>query len=94
MIAPCAWAEQRGNVWWVRVKAVPGARQTRIAGVLGDHLKIQVSAPPEDGRANESLREILAEWAQIPASSVRLLQGHTRPRKVFELSCPHLPVLS
>ena len=48
------WREERNGRVFVRVKAVPGARQNAVTGTLGDRLKIRVSAPPEGGKANDA----------------------------------------
>ncbi|MGB9626422.1 MAG: DUF167 domain-containing protein, partial [Phycisphaerae bacterium] len=43
----------------VAVKVVPGSSRDRIMGVLGDALKIAVAAPPEKGKANQAVIEVL-----------------------------------
>jgi len=45
----------------LKVKVVPGSSRDQIAGWLGDALKIKVTAPPERGKANEAVIEILAD---------------------------------
>ena len=67
------------------VKVVPGSSRDRVAGWLGDALKVCVTAPPERGRANEAVAELLAEALCVPRSAVRLLEGATSARKVFEV---------
>lgn len=69
----------------VHVKVVPGAKRTRIAGVLGDRLKLQVAAPPEDGKANAAVISLLAEALGIDRSRVELLSGASNPRKTFRV---------
>jgi hypothetical protein len=81
-----SWANRVGEVWTVRVKAVPGSSRTRIQGALGDHLKIQVSAPPEGGKANAAIRDLLGVHFGVPASAVELQTGHTNPRKLFRIT--------
>lgn len=73
--------EQDGVVWFA-VKAVPGASRDRIVGVHGDALKVQVSAPPQGGRANERLCELLAAALGVAARDVVLTRGHGSPHKV------------
>lgn len=68
------------------VRAVPGARRERIVGVLGDALKIAVAAPPEKGRANRRIQELLAELLRIPVRSVQLLSGATSRDKRFAVT--------
>lgn len=68
----------------IRVKAVPGARRDEIASVLGDRLKIRVSAPPEGGRANAAIASLLASALGVPARNVSLVSNPRNPGKVFE----------
>jgi uncharacterized protein len=44
------------------VRAQPGARKNAVLGEHAGMLKITVTAPPQDGRANESITELLREW--------------------------------
>ena len=64
------------------VKAVPGASRDRIVGLLGEALKVQVSAAPEGGKANDRLCEVLAARLALPKHAVQVVQGHGNPRKV------------
>ncbi|NJL30609.1 MAG: DUF167 domain-containing protein [Phycisphaerales bacterium] len=77
----------------VRVKVVPGASRLRLAGLLGDRLKIQVSAPPEDGKANAALCQVLAEALQINLRQVNVVEGHTRPQKMVRIEGLRLPMV-
>lgn len=63
------------------VKVVPGASRDRIAGVLGDALKVQVAAPPEGGKANAALCELLAQALGVNARDVQVVAGAASPRK-------------
>ena len=64
----------------------PGAKKTEIAGLHGDALKIRLSAPPVDGKANEALVKFVAEALKLPKSAVNLKSGQTSRRKVLEVS--------
>jgi uncharacterized protein len=66
----------------VRLKVVPGASRTKIAGVLGDRLKVAVAAPPEGGKANEAVCALLAETFGVGKRDVQIESGHTQPQKV------------
>lgn len=63
----------------------PGARKTAFAGKYGDGWKLQVAAPPVDGKANEAIVRFLAKLAGLPASAVRIVNGITSPTKIAEL---------
>ena len=63
----------------------PGAKKTEFAGRHGDALKIRLSAPPVDGKANEALIKFVAEALKLPKSAVSLKSGQTSRRKVLEV---------
>ena len=63
------------------VWAQPGASRERIAGMMGDALKVAVSAPPEKGKANRAVEKLLAKALGLPASAVRVVGGETSRRK-------------
>ncbi len=69
----------------LKVKAVPGASRSEIVGRLGAALKIRVAAPPEGGKANREILDLLAERLGLPAASVTLVSGAASPAKVVEL---------
>ena len=59
----------------IRVHAQPGAARSRIAGVHGDALKIQVRARPVEGAANRALVDVLAEALDVRAATVSVVAG-------------------
>jgi len=63
------------------VKVVPGSSRTRIGGVLGSVLKIQVAAAPEKGKANKELTGFLSKVLGRPKSAVQVMTGATSVRK-------------
>ena len=68
------------------VQAQPGARK---AGVVGEHagrLKIAVTEPPDRGRANEAIAELLAELFDLRLAQVELKRGATSRQKQFLLT--------
>ncbi len=69
----------------VRVKAVPGAKREQIAGVLGDRLKVKVSAPAEGGKANAAICALLAAALGVKKSDVSVETGATNPEKVVRV---------
>lgn len=71
----------RSGGFALAVKVVPGASRTRIAGAYGDGIKVTVSAAPERGAANDAVVELLADTLQLPRANVRILSGHSNPRK-------------
>jgi uncharacterized protein (TIGR00251 family) len=69
----------------LQIKAVPGASRDEIVGMIGDAVKIRVTAPPERGQANAAIERLIADTLHIAYSAVRIISGHTSPRKVMEI---------
>ncbi|MEK6702793.1 MAG: DUF167 domain-containing protein [Planctomycetota bacterium] len=69
----------------IAIKAVPGSRKTQIVGPLGDRLKVKVAAPPEDGKANAAICELIAGALGLRAKQVTVVQGHSNPEKVVRV---------
>ena len=65
------------------VRAQPGARKTGVLGERNGALKVAVTAPPADGRANQALAEALREALSLKRSQVELIGGHTSRDKRF-----------
>ncbi|MHB1157117.1 MAG: DUF167 domain-containing protein [Phycisphaerales bacterium] len=65
----------------VDVKVVPNASSDQIVGLLGEALKIKVSAAPEAGRANAAVRELIARTLKIKSRNVQVVAGWTQAHK-------------
>lgn len=68
------------------VKVHPRARKNGITGAAGDALKLALSAPPVEGRANHAVIEFFADLFQIPRSSVTIASGETSRNKVVRVA--------
>jgi uncharacterized protein (TIGR00251 family) len=65
------------------VRAQPGAKKNAVLGVQAGALKVSVTAPPEDGRANDALVEVLKDYLSVKRSQIELMSGRTNRNKVF-----------
>ncbi len=69
------------------VKVVPGAKREEIVGRLsmpdGERLKVKVSAPPEDGRANEAVCVLIAARLGVSRGAVKVAAGMTQREKTL-----------
>ncbi len=63
------------------VKVVPGSSRTSIAGQLDGMIKIKISAPPEKGKANQSLIEFLAKQLGVKKNQIEIIAGSANPVK-------------
>ncbi len=71
----------------LEVRVSPGARRNAIVGFMSDGtLKVTVTAPPEDGRANAAVVALLAGALGVPAGAVSLVRGAGGRRKAVEVA--------
>ncbi len=64
------------------VRLTPRASRDGIAGWEGDVLRVRVTAPPIEGRANDALIRLLARALDVPTSRLRVVRGQTQRNKV------------
>ncbi len=70
----------------LNVKVVPGSSRDQIVGWLGDALKIRVMAPPEKGKANEAVVELLSMKLGISTDDIEVESGRSSPSKVIAVT--------
>src|SRR5579871_2083922 len=68
------------------VRVHPGARKNGVSGVHAGAVKISLTSPPVDGRANEALIAFVAEVLRIPRGRVNLVSGMTSRTKVLRVT--------
>jgi hypothetical protein len=67
------------------VKVHPRARRSAVTGRLGEAWKLDLTAPPVEGKANEECVRYLAELVGVPRARVRIVMGLTSRTKVVEI---------
>lgn len=80
-----AWYARSSDCLTLILHVQPGAKQTTIAGLHGDALKIRLAAPPIEGRANEALLRFVANTFKVPLRNVMLKQGEQSRHKRVEI---------
>ncbi|MDR2050721.1 MAG: DUF167 domain-containing protein [Deltaproteobacteria bacterium] len=79
---PCIVASGEG--WYIFVQIQPGAGKDELCGLHGERLKIRLSAPAVDNRANSSLLEFMADRLHIRKNGIFLVGGEkSRKKKLF-----------
>ena len=73
----------KSNDVWLSVHVQPGAKHTQWAGLYGDAVKIRLSAPPVDGKANEALCQFLARASACAPREVSVVRGQTSRQKII-----------
>jgi len=70
----------------LRLRIVPNARRSEVVGEYGDAIKIKIQAPALEGKANEALRDFLAERLQLPAGAIDLVSGQKSRDKTVAIT--------
>ena len=68
------------------IKVQPRARRNAVVGELGGAVKIALTAPPVDGRANQACIEFLAELLSLPRSAIEIVSGQSSRTKVIRVA--------
>jgi uncharacterized protein len=76
--------EKDGTVSFA-VRVQPRASRDEIVGEHQDAMKIRLTAPPVDDRANEALRKLLASRLKVPLAAVRIASGERSRTKRVEI---------
>ena len=71
----------RGAQFALRVQ--PRSSRNAIVGVVGDAVKLAITAPPVDGKANAAVIDFLAELFGVPKSSIAIVSGETGRNKLI-----------
>ena len=66
-----------------KVRVVPRASRSEMAGIQGDSLKLRLNAPPVEGKANEECIRLLAEILGVRKTQVTIIAGHTARTKTI-----------
>jgi uncharacterized protein (TIGR00251 family) len=69
----------------ITVKVHPRAKRSAITGRLGEAYKVDLAAPPVDGKANAECIRYFAELAGVPRVAVRIVNGSASRVKVVEV---------
>jgi uncharacterized protein (TIGR00251 family) len=87
---PYTWEDDRLTL---NVRVQPRASRDEIVGIQGNHLKVRITAPPVDGKANTHLIQFLAQEFGVPKSRITLIGGeYGREKRILILAPARLPI--
>jgi len=69
----------------ISVKVKAGAKEEKVERLSDSSYTVSVKAKPQDGKANYALRELLADYLDMPRSRVILVKGERSKNKTFEI---------
>ena len=70
----------------IAVKVHPRARKNAITGKVGDALKLSLTAPPVEGKANQACIDFLAKVLNLPRSSITIAAGQASRNKLIRVA--------
>ena len=68
------------------IKVHPRAKKNAITGEVGDALKVSLTAPPVEGRANDACIEFFGKVLNVPQSSITIAAGENSRNKVIRVA--------
>ena len=74
-----------GNDIIIKVKIIPGSSKNKIIGVYNDSLKITITAPPVEGKANKKCIAYLAKYFNVAKSKIEIISGLASKNKLIRI---------
>lgn len=71
---------------FLKIHLLPRASRDEICGLHGDALKIKVTAPPVEGKANMALQRFIAKKLNLAASQIEIMAGQRSREKILRIS--------
>jgi uncharacterized protein (TIGR00251 family) len=81
----CRWQGQR---LLLEVKVQPRASRDELAGIQNGRLKVRLTAPPADGKANAALIGMFAQEFGVARSAVQIIKGLSGRTKTVSINAP------
>jgi uncharacterized protein (TIGR00251 family) len=70
----------------LKIHLLPRASRDEICGLLGDAIKVKVTAPPIEGKANMALQRFIAKKLHLASSQVEIMAGKRSREKILRIS--------
>lgn len=80
------WIRSAGGSVRIDIWLQPRSGRAKLVGLHSDRLKVSVTSPPVDGRANKDLIKFIANKLGVPGSAIKITAGKTGRRKTIEVS--------
>ena len=69
----------------IYIKVIPRVSKNEVIKISDGEYKVKLTAPPVDGKANNMLLKILAEYFNVPKSSLQIIGGKTARIKIVDI---------
>jgi uncharacterized protein (TIGR00251 family) len=75
----------RGNDIVIKVKIIPGSSKNKMVGVHNDAIKITITTPPVEGKANKECIVYLSKYFDIAKSKIEIISGKSSKNKLIKI---------
>lgn len=86
-----SWLTQSEDGVLINIHVQPAAKRDAVVGIYNERLKIALTAPPVDGKANEAVANFLAKRLHCAKRNITLIAGQTARTKRFRIVGVPLP---
>lgn len=69
----------------IKVKVFPNSKKQMVAKKEEDEFEVRVKEKPERGKANQAVKDVLAEYFNVPKENIRMIRGFKSRSKIFEI---------
>lgn len=69
----------------IKVKAKPNSAKQKVSKKSGNFFYVSIKSPPEKGKANKELVEVIADYFDVSKSQVEIATGHKSPIKYLDI---------
>jgi uncharacterized protein (TIGR00251 family) len=69
----------------ISVRVIPNASKSEIISRDDGEWKIKIQSPPEEGKANKALIQLLAKYFKIPKNAIKIISGEKSRQKIIEV---------
>lgn len=78
--------EKKKNEFILKIKVEPRSSRSEVVGPYGEALKVKLTSPPVEGKANKELVELLAKKFGIPKKDVAIISGQSSKNKTVRIT--------
>ena len=69
----------------LKIKVEPRSSKSGIVGPYGDALKVKLTSPPVEGKANKELIDLLSKELKIPKKDIEIISGQSSKNKIVKI---------
>ena len=77
--------QEKNDYFIINLKVIPNAKKSEIVGILDDALKIKISAPPLEGKANAQIIKFFCDYLDISKSKLEIISGEKSKYKLLKV---------